>query len=91
MSSHILVIDDEESLRFTLRSFLEDEGFMVTTAASCSEAEELLQQSLFDLVFLDIQLGRQSGMDLPQTQVGNLGGDLVWSFPKLMPPDNATN
>jgi PAS domain S-box-containing protein len=37
---------------------------MVTTAASFAEAEELLQQSLFDLVFLDIQLGRHSGLDL---------------------------
>lgn len=66
MNSHILVIDDEESLRFTLESFLQDEGYLVTTAASFKEAEELLQQSLFDLVFLDIQLGRHSGLDLLQ-------------------------
>jgi len=64
MKSHILVIDDEESLRFTLQSFLVDEGYMVTTAASFKEAEDILQHSLFDLVFLDIQLGRQSGLDL---------------------------
>lgn len=64
MNSHILVIDDEESLRFTLESFLKDEGYVVSTAASFPEAEELLQQSLFDLVFLDIQLGRHSGLDL---------------------------
>ena len=63
-TSHILVIDDEESLRFTLSSFLQDEGYLVTTAASFAEAEELLQQSLFDLIFLDIQLGRHSGLDL---------------------------
>jgi PAS domain S-box-containing protein len=64
MSPHILVIDDEESLRFTLSSFLQDEGYLVTAAATFAEAEELVQQSLFDLVFLDIQLGRQSGLDL---------------------------
>ena len=64
MNSHILVIDDEESLRFTLESFLTDEGYVVSTAASFPEAEELLKHSLFDLVFLDIQLGRHSGIDL---------------------------
>ena len=64
MTSHILVIDDEESLRFTLKTFLQDEGYMVSTAASFPEAEELLKQSAFDLIFLDIQLGRHSGLDL---------------------------
>ncbi|MCK4509145.1 MAG: sigma 54-interacting transcriptional regulator [Desulfuromonadales bacterium] len=64
MTAHILVIDDEESLRFTLSSFLQDEGYLVTTASSFNEAEELIQQSVFDLVFLDIQLGRHSGLDL---------------------------
>ena len=47
MTSHILVIDDEESLRFTLETFLQDEGYMVSTAASFPEAEELLKQSAF--------------------------------------------
>ncbi|MDT8442668.1 MAG: sigma 54-interacting transcriptional regulator [Desulfuromonadales bacterium] len=64
MTSHILIIDDEESLRFTLQSFLQDENYVVSTAASFTDAEELVKQSLFDLVFLDIQLGRHSGLDL---------------------------
>lgn len=64
MTSHILVIDDEESLRFTLENFLQDEGYMVSTVASFPEADELLKQSAFDLVFLDIHLGRHSGLDL---------------------------
>ena len=64
MTQHVLVIDDEESLRFTLESFLKDAGYFVSTAASFAEAEDLVKQSLFDLVFLDIQLGRHSGLDL---------------------------
>jgi len=64
LTQHILVIDDEESLRFTLQSFLEDEGYLVSTAESYSEAEQIIEQTLFDLVFLDIQLGRRSGLEL---------------------------
>lgn len=64
MPQHILVVDDEESLRFTLSSFLQDEGYLVTTAATFAEAEEIIKQCLFDLIFLDIQLGRHSGLDL---------------------------
>ncbi len=64
MTPHILVIDDEESLRFTLGTFLQDAGYLVTTASSFSEAEGLIQQSFFDLIFLDIQLGQYSGLDL---------------------------
>lgn len=64
MTSHILVIDDEESMRFTLGLFLQDSGYFVTTASSFAEAEELIHQSFFDLVFLDIKLGLRSGLDL---------------------------
>ena len=63
-TQHILIIDDEESLRFTLQSFLEDEGYLVSTAGMFAEAKQLIEQSIFDLVFLDIQLGRHSGLEL---------------------------
>lgn len=72
MTSHILVIDDEESLRFTLGSFLQDEGYIVTTASSFAEAEKLIQQSSFDLIFLDINLGRHSGLELLSSIRGSL-------------------
>ncbi|MDH3998521.1 MAG: sigma 54-interacting transcriptional regulator [Desulfuromonadales bacterium] len=64
MPAHILVIDDEESLRFTLEAFLLDAGYLVTTAASFDAAREILEQSVFDMAFLDIQLGADSGLDL---------------------------
>ncbi len=64
MSAHILVVDDEESLRFTLEAFLLDAGYQVTTAESFAAAGDLLDQSLFDLVFLDIHLGHHCGLEL---------------------------
>jgi DNA-binding NtrC family response regulator len=37
MSDRILVIDDEESIRFTFERFLTTEGYIVAAAESCSE------------------------------------------------------
>jgi DNA-binding NtrC family response regulator len=60
----ILVVDDEESIRFTFAAFLQDAGHEVQLAASRSEACERLDTEPFDLVYLDIALGKESGLDL---------------------------
>jgi len=63
MSARILVIDDEESLRFTFAAFLGEEGHRVVTAATLDEALELTGRESFDLVFSDIFLAGASGVD----------------------------
>jgi PAS domain S-box-containing protein len=60
----ILIVDDEESIRFTFRSFLEDEGHEVDTASTFDEALELILGKAYDLVFADIILGGKTGIDL---------------------------
>jgi len=62
--SRILVIDDEESIRYTFRDFLEDEGHKTITAASYEEGMGFLREMDFDLVYVDIVLEGKSGMDL---------------------------
>jgi DNA-binding NtrC family response regulator len=64
MSHKILVIDDEESIRFTFERFLTAEGFKVKTAKGFAEALAELSAETFDLVFADIILGGQTGIDL---------------------------
>ena len=64
--SRILVVDDEESIRFTFDSFLSDEGYEVTTAADYDEAMGRLLEKDFDLIFMDIVLGGKTGIDLLQ-------------------------
>lgn len=61
----VLVVDDEESIRFTFEAFLMDEGYSVMTAQSYDEAMALFAGSVFDLVFADIILGgERTGIDL---------------------------
>lgn len=66
MKHRILVVDDEESIRFTFSTFLSDEGYEVATAENLAEALDKVDSMSFDAVFLDILLGRDSGMKVLQ-------------------------
>ncbi len=61
---NLLVVDDETSLRRTLRLTLESMMHHVTDVAAGQPALAALTQERFDLVFLDLRLGRESGLDL---------------------------
>lgn len=60
----ILVIDDEDSIRFTFESFLTDAGHDVATASDYYAALELITHQRFDLIFSDIMLGDTCGIDI---------------------------
>ncbi len=61
---NLLVIDDETSLRRTLRTALESMGHRVTEAANSAQALAAIQQQRFDLAFLDLRLGTEKGLEL---------------------------
>lgn len=63
MQAKILVVDDEESIRYTFESFLTDEGYAVRTAENLDQALQLSATTEFDLVFSDILLGPANGID----------------------------
>ncbi|MBI5409093.1 MAG: sigma 54-interacting transcriptional regulator [Nitrospirae bacterium] len=64
MNKNVLVIDDEESIRFTFESFLSEEGYAVTTAGDYDEALAKIDGKNFDIIFADIILGDKSGIDI---------------------------
>jgi DNA-binding response OmpR family regulator len=53
---HILVVDDQENWREALRILLETEGFLVSESSSFEQAECMLNESVFDMVVLDVRL-----------------------------------
>jgi NtrC-family two-component system response regulator AlgB len=61
---NLLLIDDEVSLRRTLRTALESMGHQVSEAASGAAALALLNRQTFDAAFLDLRLARESGLEL---------------------------
>ena len=66
-SGHILIVDDEASLRQTLARILQRTGFEVTTAAGGNEALALISQQSFDLIYLDIRMPDISGLEALKT------------------------
>lgn len=63
MARQVLIVDDEETLREALGTYLELEGYSVKTA---SNAEEALRQDIseFDILLLDIMMDGISGIEL---------------------------
>lgn len=73
-----LIIDDEASLRRTLRIALETMQHQVNEASDSARALELVGHYRFDIAFLDLRLGREQGMDLlPQLLRLSPGLDVV--------------
>ena len=72
---HILIIDDEASLRQTLARILQRAGFEVTTAANGRDGLALVHEHPFDLLYLDIRMPDISGLELLK--------NIHTSFPEL--------
>ena len=66
MKEKILIADDEESIRFTFTSFLQDAGYPVATADSLSSCIRKMQAESFGLLFLDIGIGKDDGIEAIQ-------------------------
>ncbi|MBI3599927.1 MAG: response regulator [Nitrospinae bacterium] len=64
MNQQILVIDDEESIRFTFENFLTEEGYRVITAGDYRGALSAISEKEFDLIFTDILLKDMTGIDI---------------------------
>jgi DNA-binding NtrC family response regulator len=64
MTPHILITDDEQLIRDSLRVRFSDEGYAVAVADSGAEVLELLERERPDLVILDLKLGDADGLDI---------------------------
>jgi two-component system, NtrC family, nitrogen regulation response regulator NtrX len=60
---HVLLVDDEESIRSSLEGILGDEGYRTSVGASGEEALNLLREELPDLVLLDIWMPGLNGLE----------------------------
>lgn len=60
----ILIIDDERSIRNTLKDILETEGYTVAVAEDGLKGLELLKTEKFDLIFCDVKMPKMDGIEV---------------------------
>lgn len=64
MAKKILIIDDEKSIRHTLRDILEYEKYEIEEAENGKVGLDLLSQKEFDIVLCDIKMPEMDGLEV---------------------------
>lgn len=59
----ILIVDDDKSIRKTLRDILEFEKYEIDEAADGLECIVKMKQSAFDIIIMDVKMPRMDGME----------------------------
>lgn len=60
--NHILIVDDDAEIRSLLSEFLIRNSFIVSAAASVSEAKKLMSFITFNLIILDVMMPSETGL-----------------------------
>ena len=66
-SPRLLVVDDEESICFSMREYFSQHGFKVDTAREIEEAEGLIKETEYQVIIQDLRLGvaqRSDGLEI---------------------------
>jgi two-component system, OmpR family, response regulator len=74
---HLLLVDDEPSIREPLGKYLERQGFRITEAADASTARSALLSYDIDLVLLDIMMPGEDGLSLCRHISANEGPPVI--------------
>ena len=61
---HILVVDDDHGIRDLVKQYLNEKGYLITTAKDAFEAKEKIDTFKFDLIILDVMMPNKSGLEL---------------------------
>ncbi len=65
--ARVLVVDDDDGSRDVVAAYLESRAAKVVGAASASQAVEILQRELFDVLLIDIAMPGYDGWELIRT------------------------
>ena len=61
--TNVLVVDDDRGIRFTLEGIIDDEGYMVKGAEDGYQAIEMVKETNFQWVFMDIRMPGINGVE----------------------------
>lgn len=60
----ILIVDDEDSIRFLLKDILVDTGYEVWEANNAEDALKKIEENMFNILITDIKMPGMSGIEL---------------------------
>jgi two-component system response regulator PilR (NtrC family) len=64
MSTSILIVDDEKTIRDSIRIILDDEGYITETSGDGIDALEKIKKNNYDIVITDIKMPGMDGIEL---------------------------
>ena len=77
-NAHILIVEDEDVTRFSLRSLFEAEGYDVSEAIDGDSMEDSLKNNSINLVIMDINLPGKNGLLLARELTDNRDMGLIF-------------
>lgn len=63
---HILVIDDDDRIRDLVSRYLDEHGFLTSTAGDAAQAEAILKIGEYDALVVDVMMPGKNGMQLTE-------------------------
>lgn len=60
----ILIVDDDETVRITMKAILQDENYIVETATNGKQAIQMSNEKMYNIALLDIRLPDMEGVEL---------------------------
>ncbi len=64
MKKHVLIVDDEQTIRELCKELLEEEGYNITLAVDGQDAIDKMDFDVFDLFLIDMAMPRIGGLEL---------------------------
>jgi diguanylate cyclase (GGDEF)-like protein len=74
---HVLIVDDDLSVRNTMHEYIANAGFNTLAASSAEEALELVEKNEFAVVITDIRLPGMGGLELTKVIKKKNGSDVI--------------
>ena len=93
-NARILIVDDDENIRKTMQTILEDEGYIVDLATTGNEAIEMTQKTAYNIALLDIRLPDMEGVELLKLMKDNVPRTrkiMVTGYPSMQNAITALN
>jgi len=77
MDIKILIVDDDDAIRDSMREFIEISGYHTFSAANAEMALEILRSNVIQVVITDIMLGGMDGLELTDKIIRDYDADVI--------------